>query len=82
MDITAQFLVETTVLSSTGGLLGIGLGIFVPYVVTIMSDIETVLIWWSVVMAFVISVAIGILFGMYPAYRAAMMDPIEALRHE
>jgi putative ABC transport system permease protein len=81
-DITAQFLVETTVLSSTGGFLGIAVGIAIPFVVTYSSDIETVLSWWAVLLAFGISVLTGIMFGMYPARRAAMMDPIEALRHE
>jgi putative ABC transport system permease protein len=81
-DITSQFLVETTVLSSTGGLLGILVGVLIPMVVTATSEIETVLSWWSIVLAFGISVATGIMFGMYPARRAAMMDPIDALRHE
>ena len=81
-DITSQFLVETTVLSSTGGLLGIIVGILIPFTVTKMSDIETALSWWAIVLAFGISVATGIMFGMYPARRAAMMDPIDALRHE
>lgn len=81
-DITAQFLVETTVLSSTGGLLGIAVGIAIPLIVTKTSEIETVLSWWSIFLAFGISVATGIMFGMYPARRAAIMDPIDALRHE
>jgi putative ABC transport system permease protein len=80
--ITVQFLVETVVLSSTGGVLGVVLGISVPLVVTSLAGIETVLRWWSVLLAFGISVGIGIVFGMYPARRAALMDPIEALRHE
>jgi len=45
-------------------------------IVTAMSEIETVLSWWSILLAFGISVATGIMFGMYPARRAAMMDPI------
>jgi putative ABC transport system permease protein len=81
-DITSQFLVETTVLSSTGGLLGILVGVLIPLAVTATSEIETVLSWWSIVLAFGISVVTGIMFGMYPARRAAMMDPIDALRHE
>jgi len=81
-DITAQFLVETTVLSSTGGVLGIAVGIIIPIVVTSASDIETAISGWAILLAFGISVATGIMFGMYPARRAALMDPIEALRHE
>jgi putative ABC transport system permease protein len=80
--ITSQFLVETVVLSSTGGFLGILLGVLIPYAVTLMSEIETAPSLFAVLLAFGISVAIGIVFGMYPARRAALMDPIEALRHE
>lgn len=62
--------------------MGVLLGICIPLVVSHFSDIETIVQWWSVLLAFGISVAIGIVFGIYPARRAAMMDPIEALRHE
>ena len=81
-DITFQFLVETVLLSSCGGILGVIFGIGIPMIVSRFSDIETVVQWWSVTLAFSISVGIGIVFGIYPARRAAMMDPIEALRHE
>ena len=81
-DITTQFLFETMVLSTTGGIIGIVLGIGIPVVVTSSVGITTVLSAWSIVLAFGISVGIGVIFGLYPAHRAAMMDPIEALRHE
>lgn len=81
-DITLQFLIETTVLSSTGGILGVAFGIVIPIVVASLSDIESVFSWWPIFLAFGISVSIGIVFGLYPARRAALMDPIEALRHE
>lgn len=81
-DITFQFLVETILLSSAGGILGVITGIVIPWIVSYFSNIETVVQWWSVLLAFSISVGIGIVFGLYPARRAAMMDPIDALRHE
>jgi putative ABC transport system permease protein len=81
-DITIQFLVETILLSSAGGVMGVILGVTLPYVVSHFSNIETVVQWWTVALAFGISVGIGVIFGLYPARRAAMMDPIEALRHE
>ena len=81
-DITVQFLLETTVLSTAGGILGVALGIAAPSLVSMASDIETVVQPWSVALAFSISAGVGIAFGVYPARRAALMDPIEALRHE
>ena len=81
-DITFQFLVETVLLSSCGGVLGVIFGVGIPIIVSHFSDIETVVQWWSVTLAFSISVGIGVIFGLYPARRAALMDPIEALRHE
>lgn len=81
-DITFQFLVETVLLSAAGGVLGVITGIVIPLIVSHFSNIETVVQLWTVVLAFSISVGIGIIFGIYPARRAAMMDPIEALRHE
>ncbi len=81
-DITMQFLVETVALSATGGVVGILVGVAIPLGVTAMTGIETAQSWWAVLLAFGISVGIGVVFGMYPARRAAMMDPIQALRHE
>jgi putative ABC transport system permease protein len=81
-DIVTQFLVETIVLSTSGGLLGIGVGLAIPSTVSAMSEIQTAVSPLAVIVAFSISVMIGIVFGVYPARRAALLDPIECLRHE
>lgn len=81
-DIVTQFLVETTVLSVGGGLLGVALGILTPLIVSHLADMKTIITPLSLVLAFGISGAVGIVFGLYPASRAAELDPIEALRHE
>jgi putative ABC transport system permease protein len=82
-DITFQFLIETVVLAGVGGLLGVLVGFAIPMlIVYFIPDQKAVVTTESVALAFGISVAIGILFGIYPARRAALMDPIEALRHE
>jgi putative ABC transport system permease protein len=82
-DITQQFLIETVVLSGVGGLLGITVGVTIPQIIIyFIPDQRAIVTGFSVILAFGISVLIGILFGIYPARRAALMDPIEALRHE
>jgi putative ABC transport system permease protein len=82
-DITQQFLIETVVLSGVGGLLGVCLGVTIPQIIVYFVEKQKAFVTGSsVILAFSISVAIGILFGLYPARRAALMDPIEALRHE
>ncbi|NQU23199.1 MAG: ABC transporter permease [Candidatus Nealsonbacteria bacterium] len=81
-DITLQFLIETVLLSLGGGVLGILVGVTIPFVVSRFSSIQTVLSAWSIVLAFGIAATTGVVFGIYPARRAALMDPIEALRHE
>ena len=82
-DITQQFLIETVVLSGVGGLLGVAVGVAIPQIIIyFIPDQKAIVTAQSVLLAFGISVGIGILFGLYPARRAAMMDPIEALRHE
>jgi putative ABC transport system permease protein len=81
-DIAIQFLVETIALSSMGGLLGVILGIAFSYVVTYFFALPTIIRPWSPLVAFGVSVGVGLLFGTYPARRASYMDPIEALRHE
>jgi putative ABC transport system permease protein len=81
-DITMQFLVETVVLSVGGGLIGVVVGILTPLVVSHLTTMRTIVTPWSVLLAFGISGAVGVIFGLYPAKAAAQLDPIEALRHE
>ena len=80
--ISVQFLVETILLSSTGGVLGVVLGVSIPVAISYLTNLETVISWWSVVLSFAISVGVGVIFGWYPAQRAASLNPITALRHE
>jgi len=80
--IVLQFLVETVVLSSLGGLMGIALGLAVPWLVTFFAEMKTVVRPQFVILSYGISALVGLVFGIYPATRAAALDPIEALRHE
>ena len=65
-----------------GGILGLGVGLGVPMLVTYLSGMKTVVTPWSLILSLAISLGIGVIFGVYPAQRAARLDPIEALRHE
>ncbi len=81
-DIVLQFLIETVLLSATGGIIGVALGLAIPYFIQYFADLKTIVTPWSPMIAFSISAIVGIVFGIYPAMRAANMDPVEALRHE
>lgn len=81
-DIVGQFLIETILLSGAGGLLGVVLGLAVPMAISHFAEMVTIVQFWAPTIAFSISVLIGVLFGIYPAFRAAEMNPVEALRHE
>ena len=81
-QIVSQFLVETMVLSISGGLIGIAVGVLIPWLVTAFAHMPTIVTPQSIVLSLGISVSVGIVFGIYPAIRASKLDPIVALRHE
>lgn len=80
--IVSQFLIETVVLSVGGGLLGVLAGFLLPLAIEHFSKMTTIVTPAAPILAFLISAGVGIVFGLYPAWRAASMDPVEALRHE
>jgi putative ABC transport system permease protein len=82
-DITIQFLTEAVTLTTVGGLIGIAIGgLAVPYAVKWLVNIQAVVTGWSLVLPFLMAVLVGLASGVYPAMRAAQLDPIVALRHE
>ena len=81
-DIAWQFLVETLLLACGGGLVGITLGIGLAHGVSRILELPAIVPLWSPLIAFLVSVAVGLASGLNPAQRAAALDPIEALRHE
>jgi len=81
-DILSQFMIEASVLSFTGGLIGIILGILSSFVLSRFSSWNTTISWPSIMYALGISVAVGLFFGIYPARRASQLNPITALRFE
>jgi putative ABC transport system permease protein len=81
-DITVQFLIEAVLLTTVGGVIGMALGIGVSLLANAFTPLPAVIAWWSPVLAFSVSVAVGIFFGVFPARRAGRLEPVEALRTE
>jgi putative ABC transport system permease protein len=80
-DISRQFLIESVMISLSGGLLGVGLGYLFTWIAQSIGFPATVPLW-SVIVSFGVCAAIGLVFGLIPARKAARLDPIEALRYE
>ncbi|HEY3175293.1 MAG TPA: ABC transporter permease [Candidatus Polarisedimenticolia bacterium] len=81
-DIVQQFLTEAMTLTAIGGLAGVALGFAISVGVARFSPIPASTPWWAVVVGLVVSVSVGLFFGIYPAYKAARLDPIDSLRYE
>ncbi len=81
-QIIGQFLIETVVLSTAGGLIGVAIGLLIPWLITRFAGMPTVVTPYSIILAVGISMTVGVVFGLYPARHAANLDPIEALLHE
>jgi putative ABC transport system permease protein len=81
-EILFQFLAEAAVLTLVGGMLGIAIGSAIGVTISLATGFPVSLPWWSFAVGLGFSAAVGIFFGMVPAFRAARLDPIEALRHE
>jgi putative ABC transport system permease protein len=81
-DIVMQFLTEAMTLSGVGGVIGVAVGMLIALVVRKVSPLATDTPLWSIVVGLAVSISIGLFFGIYPAYKAARLDPIDALRYE
>lgn len=82
MDILAQFLIESILISVTGGLIGVLFGVGAALVVNVVAHFPIYIQPWSVLLSFVVCTVTGVFFGWYPAKKAAQLDPIEAIRYE
>ena len=81
-DIMRQFLTEAVILAALGGLTGVALGFGIAILISQVTPLPYSLKWWSIALGIGVSSLVGIVFGIYPAAKAARLDPIEALRHE
>ena len=81
-DIVVQFLIESVTLTAAGGLVGIAIGMLIPFAVSKLLDLAAIITTVMIVLPLVMAIVVGLVSGLYPAFRAAKLDPIVALRHE
>ena len=81
-DIIRQFLIEAILISFVGGLIGIGFGFGMSRLIALLAGWSTIVTLASILLAFLVSVSVGLIFGIYPAVKAARLDPVEAIRYE
>jgi putative ABC transport system permease protein len=81
-DITRQFLIEAVLISFVGGVTGIFFGFGMSRLIALLAGWSTIVTLSSILLAFLVSVSVGLIFGIYPAMKAARLDPVEAIRYE
>jgi putative ABC transport system permease protein len=81
-DIIRQFLIEAVLISFVGGIMGIAFGYGMSQLIALLASWSTIVTATSILLAFVVSVSVGLIFGIYPAVKAARLDPVEAIRYE
>ena len=81
-DIIRQFVVEATLISFVGGTLGIVFGFIMSRLIALLAGWSTIVTLTSILLAFIVSISVGLVFGIYPALKAARLDPVEAIRYE